>query len=87
MGDALFPLPDSPSETIRLLNLQPDCFSNFSLWMEPKGLLLFAGDQPIFEPATAGELHAFLAGAFLMAYSGQSVKDIVRTVEPGQNSG
>jgi len=82
MGKVHFPLPSDLSEIIALLNASQ--LWNATLISEDEVLVLYDGDQPMFEAATDQEMKDFLAGCFLMTFNGAALDQIRQDIASGQ---
>ncbi|HKO23199.1 MAG TPA: hypothetical protein VJY65_00505 [Chloroflexota bacterium] len=82
MGKVRFPLPADIGEIVALLNASQ--LWNATLSSEDGALVLYDGDQPMFEAATAHQMKDFLAGCFLMTFNGADLDQIRHDIASGQ---
>src|SRR2546423_4141410 len=82
MGKVHFPLPSHMSEIVALLNASQ--LRNATLLSEDEALVLYDGDQPMFEAATDQEMKDFLAGCFLMTFNGAALDQTRQDIASGE---
>lgn len=74
MGRSKFPIPENVQEIIAILNLKD---WELSVVDKEGYVYILDGDQVHFIADTIQEVKAFLSGAFLATYCGQSLDDIL----------